>query len=56
MRKTIVVWIFVGLITFAVLSEYWVALAFAIVLLVLLPPSWDPAIRFKEWIEGPRKP
>lgn len=29
----------------------WV-LTIIVVVLVLLPPKWDPAIRFKEWIES----
>lgn len=24
----------------------------AIIILVMLPPSWDPAVRFKEWTMG----
>lgn len=32
--------------------DHWVALslAAAAVLLVALPPRWDPAIRLKEWL------
>lgn len=30
----------------------WELLVVAIVLLILLPPSWDPAVRFKEWMRA----
>jgi hypothetical protein len=29
----------------------WILMIIVIVL-ILLPPKWDPAIRFKEWIES----
>ena len=32
----------------------WIAIGISIVL-VLLPPSVDPAIRFKEWVERRRE-
>lgn len=32
----------------------WIAVA-ACVVLVLLPPRWDPAIRLKEWNEARRR-
>lgn len=50
MRKNLLAVVFGALVAGAVLSESWIALLVAIVMLILLPPSWDPAIRFKEWV------
>lgn len=50
MTKNVLAVIFGVLVTGSVLTESWLALFIAIVILIALPPSWDPAIRFKEWI------
>ncbi len=35
------------------MNEILIVLSYIIcIILVLLPPKWDPAIRFKEWIES----
>jgi len=37
------------------LDWYTVALIVGCVVLVLLPPKWDPAIRLKEWVSRKEK-
>ena len=32
-----------------------IALGIIAIALIALPPEWDPAIRFKEWIEKDRQ-
>ena len=48
--KNVLAVVFGMLVMGSILAEYWIALFVAIVILIALPPSWDPAIRFKEWV------
>lgn len=48
MRKIPVIVIGALILAGAICQNPWL-LGLAIIILVALPPSWDPAIRFKEW-------